>query len=113
MTDPDRPWTAFYGPAVRKDIAEPRYRTLGDMIGRCAHRLYGPKPAFTCCLPNGMNGTLSFAQADEMSDALAVYLREVCGLVAGRPRRVAGAERAVLSRWRPLPCSRRAASLST
>jgi long-chain acyl-CoA synthetase len=82
MTDPDRPWTAFYGPAVRKDIAEPRYRTLGDMVAAVAHR-YGRKPAFTCCLPNGMNGTLSFAQADEMSDALAVYLREVCGLVPG------------------------------
>ena len=30
-----------------------------------------------------MNGTLTFAQADEMSDALAVYLREIAGLAAG------------------------------
>jgi long-chain acyl-CoA synthetase len=30
-----------------------------------------------------MNGTLSFAQVDEMSDALAIYLREVAGLAAG------------------------------
>ena len=30
-----------------------------------------------------MNGTLSFAQVDEMSDAFAVYLREVAGLVEG------------------------------
>ncbi|MGB7432610.1 MAG: AMP-binding protein, partial [Ahrensia sp.] len=35
------------------------------------------------CLPNGMNGTLTFAQVDEMSDALAVYLRETAGLVKG------------------------------
>ena len=44
---------------------------------------YGRAPAFTCCLPNGMNGTLSYAQVDEMSDALAAYLREVAGLKQG------------------------------
>ncbi len=82
MGDDSRPWTAFYGPSVRRDITEPRYRTLGDMIAAVAHQ-YGSKPAFTCCLPNGMNGTLSFAQADEMSDAMAIYLREVCGLSQG------------------------------
>jgi long-chain acyl-CoA synthetase len=37
----------------------------------------------TKAMPNGMNGTLSFAQVDEMSDALAIYLREVAGLAAG------------------------------
>jgi long-chain acyl-CoA synthetase len=82
MTEEQRPWTAFYGPDVRKDIEAPRYRTLGDMVAAVAHQ-YGPKTAFTCCLPNGMNGSLTFAQADEMSDALAVYLRQVCGLSQG------------------------------
>ena len=82
MTEEQRPWTAFYGAAVRKDIEAPRYRTLGDMVAAVAHQ-YGPKTAFTCCLPNGMNGNLTFAQADEMSDALAVYLRQVCGLSQG------------------------------
>ncbi|QPH54866.1 AMP-binding protein [Pontivivens ytuae] len=82
MRDDLRPWTAFYGPSVRRDIEAPRYRTLGDMVASVAH-LHGRKPAFTCCLPNGMNGTLTFEQADEMSDALAVYLREVCGLSKG------------------------------
>jgi long-chain acyl-CoA synthetase len=78
----DRPWTAFYGPSVRRDIEAPRFRTLGDMVAAVAGR-YASAPAFTCCLPNGMNGTLSFAQVDEMSDALAVYLREACGLRRG------------------------------
>ena len=82
MTTDQRPWTAFYGPAVRKDIDAPRYPTLGDMVAAVAHQ-YAAKTAFTCCLPNGMNGSLSFAQTDEMSDALAVYLREVCGLAQG------------------------------
>ena len=77
-----RPWTAFYGPEVRSDIPEQSYRTVGDMIRSVAHT-YTSAPAFTTCLPNGMNGTLSFTQVDEMSDAFAVYLREVAGLNRG------------------------------
>ncbi len=82
MSLEDRPWTAFYGPSVRKEITSTHYRTIGDLIGAAAH-LYGRKPAFTACLPNGMNGTLTFDQVDEMSDALAVYLREIAGLERG------------------------------
>lgn len=82
MSEVHRPWTAYYGPSVRKDIEATHYRTIGDMVSAVAH-LYGKKPAFTTCLPNGMNGTLTFAQVDEMSDGLAVYLREVAGLKKG------------------------------
>jgi len=82
MSEQTRPWQAFYGPAVRPEITRASYRTLGHMI-RSVAETFGPAPAFTCCLPNGMNGTLSFAQVDEMSDALAAYLREVAGLSAG------------------------------
>lgn len=82
MQDQERPWTAFYGPSVRKTIDAPQYRTIGDFISATAD-VYGDLPAFTACLPNGMNGTLTYRQADEMSDAMAVYLREVAGLSAG------------------------------
>ncbi len=82
MEHPGRPWTAFYRAGARVDITETAYRNLADMI-RAVAETYGRKPAFTCCLPNGMNGTLSFAQVDEMSDALAAYLREVAGLRQG------------------------------
>ncbi len=82
MKNPDRPWTALYGPDVRADIGAPSYRNLPDLIHSVAET-YGTAKAFTCCLPNGMNGTLSFEQINEMSDALAVYLREVAGLSAG------------------------------
>ncbi|MEM8824947.1 MAG: AMP-binding protein [Pseudomonadota bacterium] len=58
------------------------YRTIGDLI-RSVAETYGSAPAFTTCLANGMNGTLSFDQVDEMSDAFAVYLREVAGLERG------------------------------
>ncbi|MEM9716150.1 MAG: AMP-binding protein, partial [Pseudomonadota bacterium] len=77
-----RPWTSFYGPNVRAEIETPAYRNLGALIGSVADT-YGKAPAFTCCLPNGMNGTLSFQQVNEMSDNLAVYLREVAGLSTG------------------------------
>ncbi|MBO6883246.1 MAG: AMP-binding protein [Marivita sp.] len=82
MTAEARPWTAFYGPKVRKDIETASYRTLADLI-RSVSSTFGDAPAFTTCLPNGMNGTLSFRQVDEMSDAFAVYLREVAGLNQG------------------------------
>jgi len=82
MTQAPRPWTAFYGPGVRTDIDTPAYRNLADLI-RSVAETYGKAPAFTCCLPNGMNGTLTFQQVDEMSDGLAAYLREVAGLNQG------------------------------
>jgi long-chain acyl-CoA synthetase len=82
MGSENRPWTAFYGPDVRTDIGRPAYRTLPDLV-RSVAETHGNAPAFTVCLPNGMNGTLSFAQVDEMSDALAIYLREVAGLERG------------------------------
>ncbi|MFP7674061.1 AMP-binding protein [Marivita sp. S0852] len=82
MTPEDRPWTAFYGPDVRPEIETASYRTIGDLIGSVADT-FGSAPAFTTCLPNGMNGTLSFDQVNEMSDAFAVYLREVAGLTQG------------------------------
>ncbi|MEM1038846.1 MAG: AMP-binding protein [Pseudomonadota bacterium] len=82
MTENHRPWAAFYGPSVRTEIETADFRTVGDMISSIAN-LYEDQPAFTTCLPNGMNGTLSFRQADDMSDALAVYLREIAGLKKG------------------------------
>ncbi|MEM9248672.1 MAG: AMP-binding protein [Pseudomonadota bacterium] len=78
----DRPWLAFYGPEVRPEIDLPSYRTIGDLV-RASAEAFGPQPALTTCLPNGMNGTLTYAQVDEMSDAFAVYLREVAGLDLG------------------------------
>ncbi len=82
MADAARPWTAFYRPGMRADIEAPAYRNLPDLIDSVAET-YGDAPAFTCCLPNGMNGTLTFAQVNEMTDALATYLREVAGLNQG------------------------------
>jgi long-chain acyl-CoA synthetase len=65
----ERPWTSFYGPSVRAEIDELPFRNLGDLVSHTAS-VYGEAPAFTVCLPNGMNGTLSFRQVDEMSTHL-------------------------------------------
>ncbi|MEM1268395.1 MAG: AMP-binding protein [Pseudomonadota bacterium] len=77
-----RPWRAYYEPGTRAEIDAALYRTIGDMVGSVSDT-YGPAPAFTACMPNGMNGTLTYAEVNEMSDAFAVYLREVAGLTQG------------------------------
>jgi long-chain acyl-CoA synthetase len=85
----DQAWRAFYGLEVRTEIVQPAYRTIPDLV-RSVAETYRDAPTFTVCLPNGVNGTLSFAQVDEMSDVLAIYLREVAGLSQGdtpRPAR--------------------------
>ncbi|MEM8569861.1 MAG: AMP-binding protein [Pseudomonadota bacterium] len=82
MKPTDRPWTAYYEPETRPEIEAASHRTVGDMV-RSIASTYGRAPAFTACMPNGMNGTLSFQQVNEMSDAFAIYLREVAGLSQG------------------------------
>ena len=76
----EKPWTAFYDSKARHEIVNPAHRTLGDLV-RSVAETYQKAPAFTACMPNGMNGTLSFRDVDAMSDDFAVYLREVAGLV--------------------------------
>ena len=82
MSQSFHPWTAYYGPSMRAEIEAAQFRTIGDMVSAASH-LYSGKTAFTACLPNGMNGSLTFKQVDEMSDGLAVYLRETAGLKQG------------------------------
>lgn len=82
MAETDKPWTKFYGSNVRAQIDAPSYKNLADLVSSVSNS-YGAAKAFTCCLPNGLNGSLSFSQVDEMSDALAAYLREDAGLAPG------------------------------
>jgi len=51
---------------------------VADVAGQHADRT-----AFTCVMPNGMNGSLSYAEVQAHSDAFAHYLRAVCQLHAG------------------------------
>lgn len=82
MTAFVRPWHAFYPAGVRKTIDQAPYDTLARFV-RDKSQAFGDAIAFSCILPNGMEGDLSFREADRLSDEFAVYLREVAGLQAG------------------------------
>jgi long-chain acyl-CoA synthetase len=77
-----RPWTAFYAPGMRPELDGPPFHALGEMCTAAA-RAYGRATAFTCVMPNGMHGNLSFEEVDRLSDAFAVWLREAAGCRPG------------------------------
>ena len=77
-----QPWLTKYPTGVNPQLASTDISHLPDLIRR-ASSAYSKSIAFTQCMPNGMNGSLTFKQVDELSDDFAVYLREVIGLNAG------------------------------
>jgi long-chain acyl-CoA synthetase len=82
MANSARPWTRFYPPSTSPDLGPLPFHHLPAAI-RDASAKYADKPAFTLGLPNGSQGTISFADTDRLSDQFAVYLREVAGFKAG------------------------------
>jgi long-chain acyl-CoA synthetase len=79
---PSRPWTRFYAPQTAQDLPPPAWPTVAALV-RDASRRYAGNRAFTLLLPNGTSGHLSFAEVDALSNAFAVYLRDVAGFAAG------------------------------
>ncbi|SDM18799.1 long-chain acyl-CoA synthetase [Franzmannia pantelleriensis] len=77
----ERPWVRHYG-SIPAELPPSPQPSLAALISASAERFASHK-AFTSCMPNGMNGALSYAQVDEASDAFAVYLREGLGLAPG------------------------------
>jgi long-chain acyl-CoA synthetase len=83
MTDlASRRWTRFYAPETAQDLPPRAFPTVAALV-RDAARKYGPTEAFTLLLPNGTRGGLTYSEVDRLSDAFAVYLREVAGFSAG------------------------------
>jgi long-chain acyl-CoA synthetase len=87
MTDPstvydDRPWRTQYGEHIAATLAVPAHASLPALAADACAR-FASLLAFTTVMPNGMYGSLSYREVDEMSDAFAVYLREDLGLAAG------------------------------
>jgi len=76
------PWTRHYSRDMAENNVTPDYRCVAEMLSEAADK-FSKKDAFTTCMPNGMYGTLTFDQAEEMSDAFAVYLREELNLLPG------------------------------
>jgi long-chain acyl-CoA synthetase len=82
VEEPPRPWLASYGMSIPQLLPEPRHRSLADLV-QAACAANGDRTAFTCVVPNGMNGSLSYARIGEMSDAFAAFLHHDCGLRPG------------------------------
>ena len=82
-----RPWQAVYPQVgIAPNLPAPEHQSLAHLIhDHCTRwaRDSQAKAAFTCVVPNGMNGSLSFAQVDALSDAFAGYLRSTLGLAQG------------------------------
>lgn len=77
-----RPWLDHYPSDVPHDLPKVEFENLAELI-RSAAATNAKAIAFTQVMPNGMNGSLTFAQVDLLSDQFAAYLREVAGLAAG------------------------------
>lgn len=82
LTYDAKPWTAAYGTAINATLPPLQHQNLAYLVHAACAR-YGDRKAFTCVVPNGMNGTLTYRQVDELSNAFASYLRTTCKLQAG------------------------------
>jgi long-chain acyl-CoA synthetase len=77
-----RPWLRHYHPQTAQEMPPLTWPHLPAFIREAAQR-FGDQPAFTLYLPNGTQGTISYAEVDRYSDAFAAYLREVAGFKPG------------------------------
>jgi long-chain acyl-CoA synthetase len=76
------PWTKHYPSEVSPELDKVPYANIPELI-KAAVATYSKTKAFTQVMPNGMNGSLTYAQIDTLSDNFASYLREVVGLKQG------------------------------
>lgn len=76
------PWLAHYPADVAKELPDIPFQNLGELVDAAAKK-YAKQIAFTQVMPNGMNGSLTFAQIAVLSDYFAAYLREDLGLNPG------------------------------
>ena len=82
-TNRDQPWKeAYLGAGIAPILPDLAHRSLAELVQTSCEK-YAKHTAFTCVVPNGMNGSLSFAQVNEHSDAFAAYLRDNLKLPAG------------------------------
>jgi long-chain acyl-CoA synthetase len=75
------PWSVHYR-EDRKSLRTPEYVSLPAMLKSVSEK-FARNTAFTCVMPNGMFGNLSFEKVDQLSDDFAVYLRDCLKLPAG------------------------------
>jgi long-chain acyl-CoA synthetase len=78
----EHPWLSHYPEGTRPEIGELKHASMPEMLRDSAAR-YAEGTAFTQCMPNGMNGSLTYAEVDRLSDGFAVYLRKELQLAPG------------------------------
>jgi long-chain acyl-CoA synthetase len=78
----ERPWLAHYPTEVPKTVDNQGFSHLPQLLSSAAST-YAKQTAFTQVMPNGMNGSLTYAQIDKHAGDFAAYLREVLGLKQG------------------------------
>ena len=77
-----KPWLKHYPASIPENISNYQFTSLGDCISN-ASREFKDAIAYTTCLPNGFNASLTFSQIEELSNNLAVYLVNELGLKKG------------------------------
>ncbi|MDQ0391236.1 AMP-binding protein [Labrys monachus] len=77
-----KPWLASYSGEMKPHVEEVPYRLLGDIATQAARRT-PDKVAFTCVMPNGMAGSLTYGEVDRLSDQFAAYLSGELRLAPG------------------------------
>jgi long-chain acyl-CoA synthetase len=78
----NNPWLAHYPSDVPNELPPTPFANLPELL-RSSAQQYKKMTAFTQVMPNGMNGSLTYGQVDQLSDHFASYLREELGLSAG------------------------------
>ena len=78
----NRPWIRQYHEQTATDLPPLPAPHLPAFIRQAVEK-YRERPAFTLFLPNGTQGTITYSDVDRLSDAFAVYLREVAGFAHG------------------------------
>ena len=78
----DTPWLDHYPSFVPAQLGPLPSEHLPGLV-RTAAADYADTIAYTQCMPNGMNGSLTYRQVDELSDDFACYLREVVKVQPG------------------------------
>ncbi len=78
-----KPWEQYYSDQGKNfELADMNSQTLVELIDNAGAR-YADRPAFTTILPNGAEGTITYAELLAQSNNFAAYLREVIELKAG------------------------------
>jgi long-chain acyl-CoA synthetase len=78
----ERPWLAHYPKEVPHTVEGLGFSNLPELLASAASK-YSKQTAFTQVMPNGMNGSLSYAKIDGHANDFAAYLRETIGLKQG------------------------------